>query len=233
MEKTSKKHTVFLHAGHGGNDRGAQYGKKVERDINIKIVKKMTEFLNDYVEVRRMQEDVDDVSHSAKQVTVLANAILCELNIDVHCNSGGGRGFECYVGKSGLLDDFGNKVCLEMSNIGCTIRGVKTRLSENGSDYYYFIRDLKNPSTIFETAFLDNEFDIDLTQDSVIEMVARAYSNAILDYFNIKTEQNSKTEVSTMYCVQCGAFKVKSNAEKLKQKLISDGYKDTFIVTKK
>jgi N-acetylmuramoyl-L-alanine amidase len=34
---------------------------------------------------------------------------------------------------------------------------------------------------------------------------------------------------NTIYTVQVGAFKVKDNAEKLKQQLIRQGYKDTFI----
>ena len=39
-------------------------------------------------------------------------------------------------------------------------------------------------------------------------------------------------KTQTLYAVQVGAFKVKDNAERLRKKLVDQGYKDAFIFKK-
>ncbi len=52
--------------------------------------------------------------------------------------------------------------------------------------------------------------------------------NTIRDYVNSKL-----LTMDTLYKVQVGAFKIRENAEKLKNKLVAQGYSDAFIIEQK
>ena len=52
--------------------------------------------------------------------------------------------------------------------------------------------------------------------------------NSVRDYVNSKL-----LTMDTLYKVQVGAFKIRENAEKLKNKLIAQGYSDAFIIEQK
>lgn len=92
------------------------------------------------------------------------------------------------------------------------------------------------PTVYIEVAFHDNtteaQWIIDHKQD-----IAEAIVKGLCNYYGVKyvapSEEPEKSSepvsTSTLYRVQVGAFSVKANAEKMRDKLKADGY-DAFIV---
>lgn len=227
---------IFIHAGHGGTDRGATgINNCHERDFNIKIRDRLIEyFIGLDVQIYTHTSDISDKSHSATDVVTYANSICsCDLAIDIHCNAGGGQGFEIWVGKSGLCDSIAIEFCNNMNKIN-NVRGVKTKQNDNGKDSLYFIRELKAPSLVLESAFVDNEKDYNLLMFNA-DKIAEVYFKTIVDYYNIKERINDEADVSKkdiMYTVQVGAFRIKENANKQLEQLKALGYTDAFIKIK-
>lgn len=215
---------LFIHAGHGGSDRGAiGINGMAERDCNIKIRDALLSKLkqHDEFELFVMSEDIDDKSHGAYVVSNAANGFgNLDLAIDIHCNYGGGNGFEIWVGKSGLCDGIAVEFCDSMKSLG-NVRGIKTKQRYDGRDSLYFIRDITCPSCVLETAFIDNEHDSNLLRYN-IDLIANSYYNAICDYFGVAKKVGGQEH--KYFHVQVGAFEIYDNAVKLRDELISKGY---------
>lgn len=215
---------LFIHAGHGGTDRGAiGINGLEERSCNIKIrdalISKLK--LHDEFQIFVMPEDIDDTSHSASEVATSVNRCEgCDLAIDIHCNAGGGEGFEIWVGKSGMCDTVAIEFCNSMKTVG-KVRGIKRKQRDDGRDSLYFIRDIACPSCVLETAFVDNENDSNILRYN-IDLVANAYYNAICDYYGVEKKAGGKKH--KYFRVQVGAFEIFDNAVKLCDELIRKGY---------
>lgn len=225
MEKIIK---LFIHAGHGGNDRGAiGINGLNERACNIRIrdallkkLKKHNEF-----DILTMTDDMLDKTHSSTNVINVANSFTdCDLAIDIHCNSGGGEGFEVWVGKSGLCDAIAVEFCNSMKSI-VKVRGIKTKQRDDGRDSLYFIRDLVCPSCILETAFVDNERDSNILRYNT-DLIATAYYDAICNYYGVSKKVVSQKP--KYYYVQVGTFGIRDNAEHMVKQLNKLGF-NAFI----
>ena len=77
------------------------------------------------------------------------NAFEPDLSIDVHNNSGSGKGFGVYYHyKGGLSKDLAENIEAEVKVIGQSSRGCKTRTNSSGRDYYVFICETICPAVI-------------------------------------------------------------------------------------
>lgn len=219
---------LFIHAGHGGTDRGAiGINGLEERSCNIKIrdalISKLK--LHDEFQIFVMSEDIDDTSHSASEVATSVNRCEgCDLAIDIHCNAGGGEGFEIWVGKSGMCDTVAIEFCTSMKTVG-KVRGIKRKQRDDGRDSLYFIRDITCPSCVLETAFVDSERDSDMLRYN-IDLIASAYYSAICDYYGVSKKNGLQKH--KYYYVQVGAFELRDNAEKMVKDLQEKGF-NAFI----
>ena len=138
---------VFIGVGHGGNDPGA-VGFLVEKEVNLVEALACRDFLESHgveVSMSRTKDENDPVSAEIEK----CNAFEPDLAIDVHNNSGGGKGFEAYYHyKGGLSKDLAENIEDEVKKIGQNSRGCKTKINSSGSDYYAFIRETICPAVI-------------------------------------------------------------------------------------
>lgn len=205
--------TVFLSAGHGGNDPGAVYKLK-EKDINLTVLLACKVELERHgvnVVCSRIKDENDDVYEEVRE----ANASGAEIAVSFHVNAGGGDGWEAFYYTTSAR---GKKLALlgekYVKEIGQNSRGIKP------GDHLYFIRKTNMTSVLFESFFLDNDKDNNIG-DTVAEQkkFGVAYAKAILEYLGISYNSGEK-----LYRVQVGAFKNKENAEKLLAELKEKGY---------
>lgn len=170
---------VFLSAGHGGTDPGAQAFGLVEKEINLNTMLACREELVRHgltVICSRLKDENDPV----QQEVVEANASGCDIAVSFHANAGGGDGFEAFYwpGKEAAkkLAQLCEKHVLA---IGQNSRGVKT-------NNLMFTRETKMPAVLVESFFLDHDIDNNIG-DTVGEQRAFgvAYAKAILEYFGI------------------------------------------------
>lgn len=206
---------VFIGVGHGGSDPGAISSFK-EKDLNLAIALACRDYLERYgvtVKMSRTKDENDTLTEEIKE----CNAFDPTIAIEIHNNAGGGDGaevFHHYGGGKGKT--LAINILDEIVKIGQNSRGAKTRKNSAGNDYYGFIRQVKAPAVIVECAFVDNKTDVQII-DTPEEQKAMgiAIAKGALKTLGIS---------ETIYCVQVGAYSVKSNAEAMKKKLEAAGF---------
>lgn len=147
--------TIILDAGHGGNDVGTGSEAYWEKDINLDIVKHMSELLMYCgVQVLFCREGDETVALSDRSAFANAHEEAAYF-VSVHCNFCEGdtsvAGLECYYWKDSekgkqfaqtLID--GVSVCQDIK-----VRGIKT-------DDFHVLRETKMPAVLVETGYLSN-----------------------------------------------------------------------------
>ncbi len=90
---------VVLDAGHGGGDQGTSGGEVLEKDINLAVVKKLAELLQDE-ETTVIFTREDDTKIGLEERAAFANENEADLFVSLHCNycedDAGVQGLECY-----------------------------------------------------------------------------------------------------------------------------------------
>ena len=223
---------VFIAVGHGGSDPGAVANGFKEKDLNLSIALAcQAELVRHGVSVltSRTKDENDDLTERIKE----CNAFDPDLALDIHNNAGGGDGAEVFhTVKGGTGKTLALNILDEVVKIGQNSRGAKTKQSSNGADYFGFIRLTAAPAVIVECAFLDNKKDIQIIDtEAERKVMGIAIAKGILKTLGIDyVEEQKPVEEDKLYRVQVGAFKVKANAEAMKNKLEAAGY-SAFIVT--
>ncbi len=223
---------VFIGVGHGGNDPGA-VGFLVEKEVNLVEALACRDFLESHgveVSMSRTKDENDPVSAAIEK----CNAFEPDLAIDVHNNSGGGKGFEAYYHyKGGLSKDLAENIEDEVKKIGQNSRGCKTKVNSSGSDYYAFIRETICPAVICEGCFVDNIEDAKMADTPEKQKAfGVAYAKGILRALGISIKENAEqvtNDSTAKYYVQVGAYSQRENAEKQLQKAKEAGFTDAFI----
>lgn len=182
----TKKYKVALDPGHGGYDNGAV--KYVTED-KVNLVMGLA--CRDYLEahgVEILMSRTTDTANSLRGFCEKANKWGADLAVSIHNNAGGGDGFEAYhTLKGGKGKTLAANIEAEVKKIGQNSRGLKTKIDENGQDYFGFIRLTSMPAVIVEGAFVDNKKDT-AQIDTAAEQRAfgYAYARGILKTLGIK-----------------------------------------------
>ena len=214
---------VFLSAGHGGNDPGAVGNGLKEKDINLTIMLSCSEYLNKHgvsTIVSRTKDENDPVTDEVRE----ANASGAKVAVSFHTNAGGGDGSESlyhsYSKEGKKLAELCEK---HVKAIGQNSRGIKER------DDLWFLRGTNMTSVLCECGFIDNKKDKEIidTKDEQ-KAFGIAYAKAILDYLGIDYKETPITS-KTIYKVQVGAYKSKSNAYKMLDKVKKASFSDAVI----
>lgn len=183
---------VFVGIGHGGSDPGACAYSLKESDVALDIGLEVARVLrahNVTVELSRTKDIDDDLTPKINR----CNDFNPDLAVDIHCNAGNGKGFEAWVFSGGGTSlTMGENIETEVLKVGQTSRGMKTRLNDKGQDYFGFIRLVKAPSAIIETAFIDNVDDKEwLRTKERRHILALAIAKGLLNTLGIKYQENS------------------------------------------
>lgn len=167
-ERNSGDKTVVIDPGHGGADPGAS--NKVdptqkEKNYVLDTSLAATQYLRSKgVNVVLTRETDKTVDHS--QRTGLSNRIGADLFASIHYNASNGQGNGVEVFYKNKDKNGGTSKTLATNILNNILnqfplknRGIKTRTTDSGSDYYYVIRNSNAPSVIVECSFIDNEND--------------------------------------------------------------------------
>ncbi len=191
--------TVFLNPGHGGSDPGAVANGFKEKDLNLTIALACRDELKRHG-VRVVMGRDTDVDRTSGEVISICNSSGAELAVDIHNNAGKGDGAEVYYYSGGGESlELANAVLAEIVKLGQNSRGVKTKLSDNGTDYYYFVRDTNCPAVIVECAFVDNREDMKIIDTKAEQQaMGKAIAKGILKMLGVayKTESTEKASIN-------------------------------------
>lgn len=225
---------VFINPGHGGKDPGAVGNGLQEKDIVLKIARKMRDQLKNYeVEVKLFRSN--DTFYTLEQICNEANRWNADLFISIHVNAGGGTGFESYI-YSGLSNN--STTAKQRDVIHAEIMKKLSNVRDRGKKKanFYVLRNTKMSAILTENMFIDNKTDANrLKSDSFLTNLATGHVNGIVKALNLKKKQqqsssssSSSSKKGVYYRVITGSFTQRANAEKRVADLKKAGY-ESFI----
>lgn len=194
---------IFIDPGHGGNDPGAVGNGLQEKDLTLKISKKIKSKLANYENVQVKLSREDDRTLSLKQRTDMANGWGADYLISVHINAGGGTGFESYIYSGGVSSStIANQNVIHPEIVQAT--GFRDRGKKRAN--HHMTRESRMPAILTENGFIDNTTDANiLKSDSFLDNVAQGHVNGLVKAFGLKKKSSSgSTPSGGTYTVQAG-----------------------------
>lgn len=207
---------IVLDAGHGGEDPGAVYQGRQEKDDTLRLVLAIGEILKsqgvDVVYTR-----TTDVYQTPFQKAQIANCALADYFISIHRNSSPMpnqyEGVETLVyDKSGIKLEMAENINGALENLGFKNLGVKARPG------LVVLRRTRMPALLVEVGFINSDSD-NVLFDQRFNEIAEAIAYAILG-----TLSEEDVEEPILYRVQTGLFRNREYAERLNYELIDKGY---------
>ena len=185
---------VFIDAGHGGSDPGANENGLKEKDIVLKIalgVGKQLERVYDGVSVTLSRDT--DVALSLSDRTKQANKLGADALISIHCNAGGGAGgFETfrYTTASKASIALQNILHIEIMNrlkpFGVIDRGTKSK-------NLHMLRESKMPAVLTEDLFIDVLSDASrLKRAEVINAIIDGHVSGVAKHLGLQLKADTK-----------------------------------------
>ena len=184
-----KKYTVYIDAGHGGEDKGtiAQDKTTFEKDITLKIATLIAKKLSKQDDVEAVLSRTTDVKVSLAERARDANKKNVDLFVSIHLNgqTGGNDavGLETYYTK--LRDDGSDKLAQSIqetvtSYVEVRDRGVKTAK-------FQVLQESKMPGVLIECGFLSNKEEAKKLRSAAYqEKLAEGIAQGIFTYLDEK-----------------------------------------------
>lgn len=193
---------IFINPGHGGDDPGAVGNGLKERDVVLKIGKRVEDYLRAVgYDVKLFQYD------GLQEICDSANAYGADLFVSIHCNAATGtaRGTETFYYE---YSNAGRKLanCIQrqiVNSLGTYDRGLKTKIS--GGYDSYVCKYTNMPAVLVETAFIDNPDDAKLLvehEDDFARAIARGVTDYLADDKPLPDVIDTPTENTCPYCGQ-------------------------------
>ncbi|MGE7877934.1 N-acetylmuramoyl-L-alanine amidase [Peribacillus muralis] len=177
----------FIDAGHGGTDPGAVGNGLKEKDLTLKIAKKVKSMLENYKDVSVKMSRTGDTFPSLSERTKAANDWGADFFLSIHINAGGGTGYEDYTYSTASAKSTACQSNIHaevMKRINMKDRGKKTA-------NFHVLRETNMPAVLTENGFIDNASDADqLKQNAFIEALVQGHVNGLIQSFNLKMEDN-------------------------------------------
>lgn len=181
---------LCLDAGHGGDDPGAVYEQRQEKDDNLAVILAVRDVLeaegHENLEVILTRED--DTALELEERVAFANQNNATLFVSVHRNSGGGQGVETWASAAGNRPEMrlAGYIQDNLKEAGISKdRGVKKGTATNPNASYYVVGNTQMPACLIELGFMDSELDNQYL-DEHLEAYAQAIADGILQMVKLK-----------------------------------------------
>lgn len=204
---------IALDPGHGGDEDGAYYYGKKEKDVNYRIAQEVKSHLEEYegvtVVLTRGQEEQLGLAGRVER----AKEAEADVFISLHCNateSHKSNGASVYISTGAqwkdTLQQFADCFLGEFEAIGLENAGTFARVTQMGGrredgtfdDYYGVLRHSYNngiPALLVEHCFMDSEIDRKYIKDGEgIAQLAQADANAIAAFCGFRKEDGTGVE---------------------------------------
>lgn len=212
-----------IHAGHNpsGKVASGSVGYLNESDENRNVCNALVEKIKNagHVVYNCTCDDGLDQKDVLKKIVSKCNQHTVQLDISIHFNAiskeyisdGKTKGVEVWLhplSKGTEVEEYANKICLSISSLGFTNRGVKY------SDSLYVLKNTKAPAMLIECCFVDDLDDFALYNCQ--KMVDAIYSGLNIEPVDHYDER--------MYYVIVGVYKSEENAKLFADNLACKGY---------
>lgn len=224
---------VYVGIGHGGYDSGAVGNGFKEKDLTLSIGKYCNERLKQYGIETKISRTTDCDSSINSKVAA-SNAFKADVCMDIHINAGGGDGSEVYYSH---VSPNGKKLAQSIVDATLAIRqntrGIKTRVDDDGTDYFGMIRMTDAPAVLVECAFIDNATDIQIINTEAKRKVfGYAIADGVAKYLGVKMP-TAKPATPSKTTVKIEAPNLKDYLEEGDKSLAVYSYKQLLALLKK
>lgn len=217
-------YSIMMDAGHGGQDPGAVYNGRQEKDDALNLTLAVGEILqNNGINVEYTR--TTDVYLTPIARAREANNANVDLFISIHRNSfprdNEVSGVESLVyNLSGLKLEIAEEINEQLEAEGFVNLGVKARPN------LVVLRRTKMPAVLVEVGFINSDTDNELF-DASFSAIAQAIAFAILDVLEEKdlipdtnNDSNPSNTSNPIYRIQVGAFRNRNYANRLLNELL-------------
>lgn len=191
---------IVIDPGHGGENLGTIENGFLEKEMTLKTAQAMYEELCLYDNVQVYMTRTVDVDLSLKERAEFAASVNADFLFSLHYNASLNHtwfGSEIWISAMPPYNaygyQFGYLFLQEMQNLGLHLRGIKTRLNDEKTDYYGVIREataLSVPAVIIEHCHVDEKHDYVLcNSDEELAAMGKADALAVAEYFGLKSTQ--------------------------------------------
>ncbi|MFZ5651926.1 MAG: N-acetylmuramoyl-L-alanine amidase [Bacillota bacterium] len=181
--------TIVIDPGHGGSDPGAVAPDYHEKNLNLKISKKIVNELLPYQCTVKLTRKSDIYVGLAARAE-FANSLNANFFVSVHVNAGGGTGFESFIHWTApeltgqYQDTVHGRVASYLDSFGIADRGEKR------ADFAV-LRLTKMPAILLENLFIDNNRDISfLTNEPFIAGLSHSIAGGIAQSLKIPLKED-------------------------------------------
>lgn len=222
---------IYWDPGHGGADSGAVGNDLQEKELTLQIVRYAMEHLkNNYTGFEQRATRNSDTTVELSTRDDDADKWGADVFISVHINAAGGSGFESYIFKTAsaatvaLQNIIHSEVLAAMRASGNTIDRGKKRAN------FSVIRETEMPAILTENLFIDSNDANRLKSETFLKAIGEAHARGVAKFLGLQTKPKqeapapAKAVQDKIYKVQVGAFRDRTNAEKLAQELKQKGY---------
>lgn len=190
---------VVIDPGHGGSNLGAEIDGRIEKDMNLKVAKAMYKHLSLYEGVDVYLTHEEDEGLTLKKRAEIAESLGADYLISLHFNAAEYHQFygtECWVPYDDFYEEAYEAAAYfqdELVGIGLYNRGIKTRLNEEGDNYYGIIREAERldiPCVLVEHCHLDNKNDAGYYEtDEKLEKLGELDAQAMAKFLGLKSKR--------------------------------------------
>ena len=200
LQDTGDKLVIVIDPGHGGENRGTLENNHEEKFMTMTTAQAMYDELTKYDNVEVYMTRTTDADLTLKERAEFAVSVDADFLFSIHYNASVNHdlyGSEVWVSLvppyNGYGLQFGYEFLTEMREMGLLIRGVKTRVGDDGDDYYGIIREssaLDLPALIIEHCHVDNANDEEYCDsDADLKAFGIADATAVAKYFGLKSSR--------------------------------------------
>jgi len=231
--------TVLLDPGHGGTDGGAGSAPYLEKTRNLEVASKVRDYLLANFTVNVIMSRTTDKTVSLDARTNLANQERVDYFLSIHHNSGtpSARGYEDFtyinISDTSTSDRIRNAIHTEVVNRVLGKYGLPNRGKKKAN--FHVVRESNMPSALLEIGFVTNASDQQLIANPAFyNDVAVAIGEGVAKGLNLTRKKSPTTTPTlapspstpskTMYRVQVGAYKERTNATAMQTRLKSAGF---------
>jgi len=183
---------IVIDAGHGGKDPGAVAHGLAEKDVVLPLARMVRNELAYYDVDVRMTRDAD-VFVELSDRAALANKWGAALFVSLHCNAGGGQGFESYIHPAAgsatvsIQNVIHGEVMAYLRGYGITDRGKKRA-------NLAVCRETRMPAVLLENLFIDHPRENVLLRDEAfLRGLAASIARGIAKALGLRRKAASPT----------------------------------------
>lgn len=212
---------IVIDPGHGGEDFGATYKGRMEKNDNLNLALAVGQILeNNGVDV--VYTRTTDVYNTPFEKATMANNANADFFVSLHRNAlptpNTGTGVETLVfDDSGIKAEMARNINSELADLGFQNRGVIELPN------LVVLKRTKMPALLVEAGFINNDMDNEKF-DEEFGNIAVAIANGILNTLDM-----GQLEQTPLYKVQVGAFDNIESATNLSSRLSTDGYQSYIV----